>query len=185
MIEAINRDQPFDQFSIEQLAGDLLPRASQSQKIATGFHRNNLKNTEAGADRELNRTKQVVDRVATTGSVWLGLTVGCAECHDHKHDPISQREFYQLYAFFNNTNDADISVRLENEWQEYEQRKKRWETLLAQLEKQLAVYQSQKIGSGSISRTARSCGFFGRTGASAQTANSKIRRDYALDVAKA
>ncbi len=127
VIEAINRDQPFDQFSIEQLAGDLLPDASQSQKIATGFHRNNLKNTEAGADRELNRTKQVVERVATTGSVWLGLTVGCAECHDHKHDPISQREFYQLYAFFNNTNDADISVRLENEWQDYEQRKKRWE----------------------------------------------------------
>ena len=127
VIEAINRDQPFDQFSIEQLAGDLLPGASQSQKIATGFHRNNLKNTEAGADRELNRTKQVVDRVATTGSVWLGLTVGCAECHDHKHDPISQREFYQLYAFFNNTNDADISVRFENEWQDHEQRKKRWE----------------------------------------------------------
>ena len=153
VIEAINRDQPFDQFSIEQLAGDLLPSASQSQKIATGFHRNNLKNTEAGADRELNRTKQVVDRVATTGSVWLGLSVGCAECHDHKHDPISQKEFYQLYAFFNNTNDADISVRLENEWHDYEQRKERWEDVLAKLEKPLAVYQSQKSGTGSISRT--------------------------------
>jgi hypothetical protein len=145
VIDAINRDQPFDQFSIEQLAGDLLPEASQSQKIATGFHRNNLKNTEAGADRELNRTKQVVDRVATTGSVWLGLTLGCAECHDHKHDPISQREFYQLYAFFNNTNDADISVRFEDEWRAYEARKKRWELLLAKLEHPLANYEPKPI----------------------------------------
>ena len=110
VIDAINADQPFDRFSIEQLAGDLLPDASESQKIAAGFHRNNLKNTEAGADRELDRTKQVVDRVATTGTTWLGLTLACAECHDHKHDPISQQEFYQLYAFFNNSKDADITV---------------------------------------------------------------------------
>ena len=141
VIDAINRDLPFDQFSIEQLAGDLLPHASQSQKIATGFHRNNLKNTEAGADRELNRTKQVVDRVATTGSVWLGLSVGCAECHDHKHDPISQREFYQLYAFFNNTNDADISVRFDNQWQAYELQRKNWEMVLAKLEEPLTNYE--------------------------------------------
>lgn len=110
VISAINRDQPFDQFSIEQLAGDLLPKATMEQKIAAGFHRNSLKNTEAGADRELARTKQVVDRVNTTGTVWLGLTVGCAECHDHKHDAISQKEFYQLYAFFNNTDDADLTL---------------------------------------------------------------------------
>ena len=75
VIDAINADQPFDQFSIEQLAGDLIPEASEAQKIATGFHRNNLKNTEAGADRELDRTKQVVDRVATTGTTWMGLTL--------------------------------------------------------------------------------------------------------------
>lgn len=133
VIDAINRDQPYDQFSIEQLAGDLLPNATQSQKIATGFHRNNLKNTEAGSDLELNRTKQIVDRVATTGTTWLGLTIACAECHDHKHDPISQREYYQLYAFFNNTNDADISVRVEEEWNAYEAKLNTWEANLETL----------------------------------------------------
>ena len=84
--------------------------ATPAQKVAAGFHRNTLKNTEAGADRELNRTKEVVDRVNTTGTVWLGLTVGCAECHDHKHDPISQPEFYGLYAFFNNTDETSVPV---------------------------------------------------------------------------
>lgn len=116
VIDSINRDQPYDQFSIEQLAGDLLPKPSQSQKIATGFHRNNLKNTEAGLDKELARTKQVVNRTATTGTAWLGLTLACAECHDHKHDAISHREFFEFYAFFNNTKDSDISVTLDKEW---------------------------------------------------------------------
>ncbi len=116
VIDSINRDQPYDQFSIEQLAGDLLPNPSQSQKIATGFHRNNLKNTEAGLDKELARTKQVVDRAATTGTAWLGLTMACAECHDHKHDAISHREFFEFYAFFNNTKDSDVSVTLDKEW---------------------------------------------------------------------
>ena len=115
VIDAINVDQPFDQFSLEQLAGDLLPEPTQEQKIATGFHRNNLKNTEVGSDFELDRVKQVVDRVATTGNAWLGLTVACAECHDHKHDAISQREFFQLYAFFNNTKDSDIKITLDGD----------------------------------------------------------------------
>ena len=137
VIDAINRDQPFDQFSIEQLAGDLLPDATQAQKIAAGFQRNNLKNTEAGADRELDRTKQVVDRVATMGTTWLALTVSCAECHDHKHDPISQKEFYQLYAFFNNTKDADISIRVTDEWDRYTAKTREWEAKLVSLEKSL------------------------------------------------
>ena len=138
VIAAINRDQPFDQFSIEQLAGDLLPDPTQDQKIAVGFHRNSLKNTEAGADRELDRTKRVVDRVATTGTIWLGLTLACAECHDHKHDPISQKEFYELYAFFNNLEDTDIAVRLEPEWEAYEEKRKEWEKTLTVLEKSLS-----------------------------------------------
>ncbi len=137
VIESINRDQPFDRFSLEQLAGDLLPDATQDQKIAVGFHRNNLKNTEAGADRELDRTQQIVNRVATTGTVWLGLTVACAECHDHKHDPISQKEFFELYSFFNNTVDSDISVRFEDEWANYEKRRKAWEAELGKLETEL------------------------------------------------
>lgn len=140
VIDAINRDQPFDQFSIEQLAGDLLPESTQEQRIAVGFHRNNLRNTEAGADRELDRTQQVVNRVATTGTVWLGLTVACAECHDHKHDPISQKEFFELYSFFNNAEDEDISVRFEEEWAAYENKRAAWESELETLEAKLKRY---------------------------------------------
>jgi len=110
VIDAINRDLPFDQFTVEQLAGDLLPNATLEQKVATGFHRNTLMNHEDGVDKEEFRCKAKVDRVATTGTVWLGLTVGCAECHSHKYDPISQREFYQLYAFFNRAEETDIPL---------------------------------------------------------------------------
>ncbi len=102
VINALNQDLPFDQFVIEQIAGDLLPDADEQQIIATGFHRNTLLNLEGGVDFEQYRVEAVVDRVSTTGSSLLGLTLGCARCHDHKYDPISQREFYQLYAFFNN-----------------------------------------------------------------------------------
>jgi hypothetical protein len=110
VIEAMNRDMSFDQFTIEQLAGDLLPDADVAQQIATGFHRNTQINQEGGIDKEQFRIDSVFDRVATTGTVWLGLTVGCAQCHDHKFDPISQREFYQLFAFFNNQDEPSIKV---------------------------------------------------------------------------
>ncbi len=110
VIQALNNDMPFDQFTIEQLAGDLLPHATTDQKIATGFHRNTQINEEGGIDREQFRIDSVFDRVATTGTVWLGLTVGCAQCHDHKFDPIEQREFYQLFAFFNNQDEPTMKV---------------------------------------------------------------------------
>ncbi len=110
VVEALNRDLPFDQFTIEQLAGDLLPNATQSQRIATGFHRNTQINEEGGIDPEQFRIDSVFDRVATTGSVWLGLTIGCCQCHDHKFDPISQKEYYQLFAFFNNQNEPSLRV---------------------------------------------------------------------------
>lgn len=103
VIDAMNADMPFDQFTIEQIAGDLLPAATQAQQIATGFHRTPTCNVEAGVDPESNRTDQVIDRVNTTGTVWLGTTIECAQCHDHKYDSFSQREYYQLFAFFNNT----------------------------------------------------------------------------------
>ncbi len=110
VIDALNTDMPFDQFTIEQLAGDLLPAATQSQKVATGFHRNTQINQEGGIDREQFRIDSVFDRVATTGTVWLGLTIGCAQCHDHKFDPISQAEYYQLFAFFNNQEEPTMKV---------------------------------------------------------------------------
>jgi hypothetical protein len=111
VIEAVNADMPFDRFTVEQIAGDLLPEANFSQRLATGFHRNTLTNRENGIDKEEFRLKAIVDRVSTTGTVWLGLTIGCAECHSHKYDPISQREFYQLFAFFNNqVDEADLPV---------------------------------------------------------------------------
>lgn len=102
VIDAFNRNMPFDQFTVEQLAGDLLPNATVSQKVATGFNRNEMVNFEGGAIEEEYATKYVVGRVNTTSTVFLGLTMQCAECHDHKYDPLTQREFYQLYAFFNN-----------------------------------------------------------------------------------
>ena len=107
VINATNNDMPFDQFTLEQLAGDLLPNATVDQKIATGFHRNTPSNFEGGIDFEQYRVEAVADRVMTTGSAFLGLTIGCARCHDHKFDPISQREFYQFFAFFNNINEVD------------------------------------------------------------------------------
>lgn len=107
MIAALNRDQPFDQFVIEQLAGDLLPNPTNEQLIATGFHRNTPSNYEGGIDFEQYRVEAVADRINTNGSVFLGLTLGCARCHDHKYDPISQREYYRLFAIFNNIDEVD------------------------------------------------------------------------------
>jgi hypothetical protein len=110
VVDALNRDMPFDQFVIEQMAGDLLAGATVSQKIATGFHRNTLLNQEGGVDVEQFRVEAVADRVNTTGSVFLGLTLGCARCHDHKFDPISQREYYRLFAFLNNQDEATLTI---------------------------------------------------------------------------
>ncbi|MBI4601572.1 MAG: PSD1 domain-containing protein [Planctomycetes bacterium] len=102
VIGAFNRGMPFDRFTVEQVAGDLLPGASLESQIASGFHRNHMINFEGGAIPEEYLNAYIVDRVNTTGTVWLGMTVGCGQCHDHKYDPLTQREFYGLYAFFHN-----------------------------------------------------------------------------------
>ena len=105
VIQAINENMPFDQFTIEQLAGDLLPNASKDQIIATAFNRNHMHNGEGGRLREETRVENVFDRLETTGTVWLGLTLNCTRCHDHKFDPIRQREYYQLFDYFNQTSE--------------------------------------------------------------------------------
>ncbi len=110
VIAAINSGMPFDQFATLQLAGDLVSGDDFGPRIATGFHRNTLINQEGGIDVEQFRVDSIVDRVNTTGTVFLGLTVGCAQCHDHKYDPISQREYYQLYAFFNNVDEPELEI---------------------------------------------------------------------------
>lgn len=107
VIEAFNRNVPFDQFTVEQLAGDLLQNPTEEQLIATGFHRNTMTNTEGGTDDEEFRISAVIDRVNTTMSVWMGTSMACAQCHTHKYDPLTHHEYFQVYAIFNQTEDAD------------------------------------------------------------------------------
>jgi hypothetical protein len=107
VINAFNANMPFDQFTIEQLAGDLLPSATLAQKVATGFNRNHPTNSEAGEEEDEYRSAYVVDRVNTTATVFMGVTLACAQCHDHKYDPFSQRDYYSFYAFFNNIKERD------------------------------------------------------------------------------
>ena len=115
LIEAINADMPYDRFTVEQIAGDLLRGATVDQRVATGFLRNGIKNREAGTKNAQKRFEETVDRLSAVGSAWLGLTVGCAQCHDHKYDPLSQREFYALFAFFHNAVERDIEAPLPGE----------------------------------------------------------------------
>jgi mono/diheme cytochrome c family protein len=168
VINALNQDLPFDQFTIQQLAGDLLweemgkrgnggngkaaissfphfPISYPDVVVATGFHRNTLKNKEGGADPEEDRVKATVDRTSTTGTVWLGLTVGCAECHSHKYDPISQREFYGLYAFFNNAREVDLPTPGPGEMEAYQKAKKAFDEAHAPLLAALAAYEKTEL----------------------------------------
>lgn len=115
VIHAFNSNKPYDVFTVEQWAGDLLPHPTREQRIATGFVRNNMTNDEGGADPDEYLNKYVADRVNTLGAVWLGMTVGCAECHDHKFDPLRTREFYELYAFFHNVPEKGLDrIRTDN-----------------------------------------------------------------------
>ncbi len=121
VIDAINDDLPFDRFTIEQFAGDLLEKPTPDQILATAFHRQTLTNTEGGTDKEQWRVAAVMDRVETMGSVWLGLTLTCARCHTHKYDPVTQREYYSLFAYFNNGDEVNAKVPQSSEdWARYE-----------------------------------------------------------------
>src|SRR5262249_55282580 len=110
VINALNADMPFDQFTIEQLAGDMLPGATESQRIATGFHRNTMLNEEGGIDPLEFRFHAMTDRVSTTATVWLGLTLGCAQFHTHKFDPIPHRDYYRFLALLNNADEPTLDV---------------------------------------------------------------------------
>ncbi|MEZ6044662.1 MAG: DUF1549 domain-containing protein [Planctomycetaceae bacterium] len=138
VINAVNEDMPYDQFTREQLAGDLIDNASKMQQLATAFHRQTLTNTEGGTDQEQWRVEAVFDRVETTGAIWLGLTVGCARCHSHKYDPIAQREYYQLFAYFNNGDETTTDVvKSEAAVQEYEKNKADFDQKVSSLESEL------------------------------------------------
>lgn len=110
VIDAINNDMAFDQFTIKQLAGDLLPNATLADRVATGFHRNTMLNEEGGIDPLEFRYHAMVDRVGTTGTVWLGMSIACAQCHNHKYDPVSQKEYYQLMAYLNNAEEPELEL---------------------------------------------------------------------------
>ena len=114
VIGAFNRNLPFNQFVIEQIAGDLIPNATRDQKVASGFNRNHMINFEGGAIAEEYQVEYVVDRVEATSSAFMGLTMGCARCHSHKYDPITHKEFYQFFAFFNSVPERGLDGRLGN-----------------------------------------------------------------------
>ena len=137
VINALNADMPFNQFATEQLAGDLLPSPTVSQKVATGFHRNTMLNQEGGIDLEQFRVEAVVDRANTTATVFLGLTLGCAQCHDHKFDPLSQKDYYRFLAFFNSCDEPTLDLSpLESRKKQSVDRKN-----LADLEKKLSRFE--------------------------------------------
>jgi Protein of unknown function (DUF1549) len=133
VIRALNADMPFDQFSIEQLSGDMLPNATPDQRIATGFHRNTMLNEEGGNDPQEFRYYSLVDRVNVTGTVWLGLTVGCANCHTHKFDPIPHADYFRFMAFFNNADEPTMDIPQS----EIAQKRKQVESKIAALEADL------------------------------------------------
>lgn len=133
VIDALNADLPFDQFTIEQLAGDMLPAATFDQQIATGFHRNTMLNEEGGIDPLEFRFHAMADRVAVTGTVWLGLTIGCAQCHTHKFDPVSHREYYQFMALLNNADEPDLDLPDADLDERHQQDLREAERLLARL----------------------------------------------------
>ncbi len=137
VIGALNQNMPFDQFTIEQIAGDLLPNPTNDQLVATAFHRNTLTNNEGGTDDEEFRNVAVVDRVNTTMAVWMGTTIACCQCHDHKYDPLSQQEFFGLFAILNNTQDKDLKDEspLVELWSDEQQEQERtWKHDIVELE---------------------------------------------------
>lgn len=139
VINALNRNLPFDQFTTEQIAGDLLPNATLAQKTATGFHRNTLTSREGGIDVDQLRAEQVSDRAETVATTWLGLTFICTRCHDHKYDPLTQRDYYSLYAFFNNAMEVNYSDPAPGELGPYLRRLPAYQQRIAEIRRKYQV----------------------------------------------
>ena len=145
VVNALNQDMPFDRFSIQQIAGDMLIPTTPGAQVASGFHRNTLHNTEGGTDREEDRVKKTVDRTNTLGTIWLGLTVGCAQCHSHKYDPLSQQEYYSLYGFLNQIEEQDIAAPLPVEADRHAKNKARFEQAHRPLTAAVTAYEQQGL----------------------------------------
>src|SRR5262245_16970656 len=143
VIDAYNQNKPFDQFTIEQIAGDMLPNATLEQRIATGFNRNHRGNAEGGIIPEEYAVEYVVDRVDTTFTVWLGLTMGCGRCHDHKYDPLKQKEFYQVFAYFNNVPERGKALKYGNSPPVLQTPTHHQQERLRELEQKLAAAESR------------------------------------------
>ncbi len=150
VINALNAGMPFDQFTIEQLAGDLLPNATREQRIATGFHRNTMLNEEGGIDPLEFRFNAVADRVGTTGTTWLGLTVQCAQCHTHKYDPITQREYYEFMACFDNADEPELDLPPPDAFAQEKDRADRLVKLIAELAQKFPVAETEEGGRAEI-----------------------------------
>jgi mono/diheme cytochrome c family protein len=149
VIAALNRDMPFDRFSIEQIAGDMLPSpkgdaTNPSRKLATGFHRNTMLNEEGGIDPLEYRFYAMVDRVATTGTTWLGLTLGCAQCHSHKYDPVSHADFYRVMAFLNNADEPELELPDRTLAAQFQANERRARQLLAELPEKWPLPKDEK-----------------------------------------
>ena len=145
VVDALNADLSFDEFSRRQLAGDLLPDRSSEHLVASGFHRNTLHNTEGGTDPKEDFFKKTVDRTNTLGTIWLGLTVGCAQCHTHKYDPLTQREYYQLFAFFNSIDEKDVTAPTTRQRKDFERATRAFVLKRDPLAQALAEYRRKKI----------------------------------------
>ncbi len=190
VIKSLNQNKPFDQFTIEQLAGDLLENPTDEQLIATAFHRNTLTNNEGGTNDEEFRNAAVIDRVNTTFAVWMGTTMTCANCHTHKFDPISQKEFFQIFAILNNTEDADKrdeSPLFQYFTEEQKQQKREWQQQLEKLKTKLRtptpqLAESQKRWESRIKTPLKWESATPQQASSSQNSTLQIRDDHSLFV---
>lgn len=155
VVNALNSDMPFDQFSIRQLAGDLLPNPTAEDRIATGFHRNTMLNEEGGIDPLEFRYHAVADRIGTTGTVWLGLTVACAQCHTHKYDPILHTDYYRMMAFFNNAEEPDFAIASAETTQKRTEIQRKIEALQTSLPERFELQKDAPKTGASTDETAR------------------------------